>query len=170
MTTDLRHDHTPEYDCTPACPAYPDNWSSRWAVPATGASPAASQLPPGAAPDPPQPDDEEARRSQLAGRLEAWWESTSEQEMAASIPKAIEYSSTDLVDLGRQIAQLAGWGDYTDAHLAELGIAFYVAGKVARVMGAIREGRLPSTDTWHDIAVYTKMAQRVREVGAWPGL
>lgn len=160
-----RHNHPPPWfvdlsTCPSACP-----------VRATGALPPPSEIAAGTDSPLAQAQAEEERRSGLAGHLEAWWLDKAQDEIQGVVPKAVEYSSTDLVDLGRQIAGLAGWGDEcTDAHHAELGIAFYVAGKVGRIMGAIKEGRLPSDDTWHDIAVYTKMAQRVREVGAWPGV
>lgn len=156
------HDHPDSYTCNPSCP--------EWSLPATGDLPPGSGGPAGIDAHLAELKAEEARRSELASQLEAWWADRSHQEMEGAIPKAIEYSSTDLVDLGRQIACLAGWAEFDDAHLAELGIAFYVAGKISRVMGAIRDGRLPSEDTWHDIAVYTKMVQRVRDVGGWPGL
>lgn len=157
------HIHPPEVYCYPDCSGHPSR--------VTGTPPPYPDNPERIQAALAAAEAEEERRGGLAGHLETWWLGKAQDEIQGVVPKAVEYSSTDLVDLGRQIAGLAGWGDEcTDAHHAELGIAFYVAGKVGRIMGAIKEGRLPSDDTWHDIAVYTKMAQRVREVGAWPGV
>jgi hypothetical protein len=50
----------------------------------------------------------------------------------------------------------------------ELAIAFYAYGKLSRIIGAISDGRRPSDDCWHDLGVYARMAQRVRETGDWP--
>lgn len=101
-----------------------------------------------------------------AGALEAWWAEHSQREIEATVPKAIEYGSTDLQDIGRA---LLGPG-YDDAACAEAGIAFYALGKVSRIIAAIREHRSPSADSWFDLGVYAKMAQRVKEVGSWPGV
>lgn len=151
--------------CEPSCPKWPA---------------AATDGPPAASGGPVEPGSselsrlaEEARRSRMAAALEDWWTEVTQREIQGVVPKAIEYSATDLEDIGRQLASFAGWTPEQMASgslLTELGIAFYVVGKVGRVMGALREGRAPSDDTWHDIAVYTKMAQRVRDVGAWPGV
>lgn len=51
---------------------------------------------------------------------------------------------------------------------AELGIWFYLVGKMARWRSAVRRGERVSDDTLHDIGVYARMAQRVRETGRWP--
>jgi len=174
-TTRLAHNHDGLHACSSDhCPAHP---RFHGPVAATGAPPSASDALAGlSARSQALVDAEAAREAQhslMAAELERWWYRRVDEEITGVVPKAVEYSSTDLIDLGRQIADVAGWSVEQKADegaLAELGIAFYVAGKVGRVMGAIKEGRRPSDDTWHDIAVYTKMAQRVREVGAWPGV
>lgn len=95
-----------------------------------------------------------------------WWRDQADAEIKATVPKAVEYSSTDLVDIGRAVL---GPG-LTDQQYAEAGVAFYACGKIGRIMGAIREGREPSDDSWFDLGVYARMAQRIRHSGGWPGV
>ena len=52
---------------------------------------------------------------------------------------------------------------------AELGVFFYLIGKVARWQSAIERGERPSDDTLFDVGVYVRMAQRIRSHGGWPG-
>jgi len=52
---------------------------------------------------------------------------------------------------------------------AQAGVAFYIQGKVGRMLGALAQGRAPSGDTWLDTGVYARMAQRIQETGGWPG-
>lgn len=107
-----------------------------------------------------------AKKDSLA--LDAWWREDTEQELAGVMPKAIEYGSSDLNLMGQAMLmfmpQCQGKVDPE-----ELAIAFYALGKTARLIGAYVDGRAPSEDTWHDLAVYAKMAKRVRAVGQWPG-
>lgn len=110
--------------------------------------------------------------------LVQWWLSLARTEADRTVPKAVEYGANDLVEIGRQMAQAAGGmglsGDDAppDAaeRFAELGIYFYLVGKLARWTSAIQEGRRPSDDTLFDIGVYVRMAQRVRDTGSWPGV
>jgi hypothetical protein len=109
--------------------------------------------------------------------LAAWWRNLADEEIAEVVVKATEYGATDLRDLGAQILEMAGRGrgiqqlpcSY-DQWATEIGIAFYAMGKLARIAAAIKEGRRPSYDSWHDLGVYARMAQRVHQVGAWPGV
>lgn len=103
--------------------------------------------------------------------LLGWWMEHASEEAKRTVPKAIEYGADDLLQIGRQMANTAGrdLGDLSDAEAVELGIAFYAYGKLARIMAAIKEGRTPNVDSWFDLAVYAKMAQRVRAAGGWPG-
>lgn len=101
-------------------------------------------------------------------QLDDWWSDQSKQEMLACIPKAIEYGSTDLAVIGRAQGRLMGRSDLSHEEATELGIFFYLMGKIARWEDAIVHGRRVSDDTMHDIAVYTKMMQRTRTVGGWP--
>ena len=105
--------------------------------------------------------------------LGRWWVQTARQEVEAVIPKALEYGSTDLAEIGRQLQEvmnpdLAIWLD--QGQVLELGIYFYVVGKMARWTDAVRRGESVSDDTIHDIAIYCRMVQRVRAAGGWPGL
>lgn len=113
---------------------------------------------------PDAPDPTNTMRSVLAD----WWVTQAETEVEATVDKAIEYSSTDLVDIGRTLARTAG-REVSDEEAAELGIFFYLQGKLSRWAGAIAAGKRPSYDTIFDIGIYCRMAQRVREVGGWPG-
>ena len=103
--------------------------------------------------------------------LADWWRQAAESEIGMVVDKAIEYGATDLYDLGRDLYEMAG-REVPDDHgmVVEAGIAFYVAGKLSRVKAAIKEGRQVSADTWLDIGVYARMAQRVHQMGAWPGV
>jgi hypothetical protein len=105
--------------------------------------------------------------SDLAADLEGWWEQIARDEVMAVVPKAVEYSSTDLLDIGTSMARAMG-REVTHAEAVELGISFYALGKMSRIMGAIQEGRQPSDDSWHDLGVYARMVQRVRQSGGWP--
>lgn len=101
--------------------------------------------------------------------LADWWRQLAEDEIQRTVPKAVEYGSTDLIDIGRNIARLSG-RDVDDAQAAELGVYFYLEGKFARWRSAIMEGREVSDDTLFDIGVYIRMAQRIRHAGSWPGI
>ena len=97
--------------------------------------------------------------------LVGWWTQTANDELGDVLPKAIEYGSADLKIIGFAMSQMIG--KPTKVTHEELGIAFYLLGKVARLIGAYADGRSPSDDTWHDIAIYTKMAQFSRTFGHW---
>ena len=104
----------------------------------------------------------------LEDALRLWWEHRADEEIVAVVPKAIEYSAVDLIEFGRTLALVMDLPALSDEEYTEIGIWGYLVGKVARWTGAIREGRRVSDDTIHDISVYTKMAQRNRDVGGWP--
>ncbi|CAB4215020.1 hypothetical protein UFOVP1616_33 [uncultured Caudovirales phage] len=100
--------------------------------------------------------------------LTEWWTQKSNNELADVLPKAVEYGSTDLKVIGFALRQAIGKTneEVTDE---ELGIAFYMLGKSARLIGAYSDGRKPSDDTWDDISIYAKMAQFARAHGFWGG-
>ena len=120
---------------------------------------------------PPEAPESLSRR---AGELERWWLAMANEEIERTVPKVIEYGSTDLAEIGRQMASVSGLatpeGLTDEAYWSELGITFYACGKMARVMEAVREGRVASDDSWFDLGVYVRMVQRVRHSGAWPGV
>jgi hypothetical protein len=100
--------------------------------------------------------------------LADWWRDRAEEEIRRTIPKAIEYGATDLAEIGRAIARLAAREVKSEQDATELGIYFYLVGKVARWDQALRRGERVSADTLFDLGVYVKMAQRNRDVGGWP--
>lgn len=106
----------------------------------------------------------------LEQELTAWWHDRARTEIIAVVPKMREYGSGDLVEVGRTLARVAGRKVGSVADAAELGIFFYLVGKMARWADAVESGRRVSDDTIADIAVYARMVQRVRDVGGWPGV
>lgn len=108
------------------------------------------------------------RHDRLAEGLRAWWLGLAEQEVKAVAPKAVEYGATDLRDIGRDLAASAG-REVSDEEATELGIYFYMRGKLSRWTDAVIRGDRPSDDTLHDLGVYVRMAQRTRSHGGWPG-
>lgn len=88
------------------------------------------------------------------------------------IGKMIEYGgrgrAVDLVEIGRDIALLIGRKEISDAEAVEIGVYFYIRGKMGRWFAAISEGRPVSDDTLHDLSIYVRIVQRAREVGGWP--
>lgn len=104
-----------------------------------------------------------------AAELMAWWLEIAHKEAEAVVPKAVEYGATDLSDIGNVLARILG-RKVTDAEAAEMGVFFYLEGKFARWRSALERGDRVSDDTLHDIGVYIRMAQRIREAGNWPGV
>lgn len=103
----------------------------------------------------------------MEAALTDWWLERARQEVESVAPKAIEYGATDLADIGHGLAGLMG-RKVTNEEATEIGIYFYVVGKMGRWTAAIREGRRVSDDTLLDLGIYIKMAQRSRDVGGWP--
>lgn len=103
--------------------------------------------------------------------LIGWWQGQAAEEAAALADKVVEYGgegrALDLIDLGRMIASIGG-REVNEAEAQEIGCAMYAYGKMGRIIVAIREGRRPSDDSWYDLGVYARMAQRIRAVGGWP--
>lgn len=114
----------------------------------------------------------EAPRTALE-ELTDWWVALAREEATKVAPKAVEYGATDLAEIGRQLvaagAKPTPAPTYT-AGLAELGVYFYVLGKLARWTDAVATGRRVSDDTLFDIGIYIRMAQRIRAAGSWPGV
>lgn len=114
-----------------------------------------------------------APAQEQAEDLAKWWVQVSEDEIMRTVPKSIEYGSADLKLMGDAmlllLPQMAEGLTVEERSQVgqELGIAFYVLGKVARLFGAYEQGRLPSDDTWFDLGIYPKMVRRIREVGEW---
>lgn len=100
--------------------------------------------------------------------IEDWWLENARQAIEAVAPKAAEYGSTDLAELGRDLAMLMNRDGMSHEELTELGIYMYMLGKFSRWRDAIKDGRRVSLDTIYDIKVYATMAERNRAVGGWP--
>lgn len=100
--------------------------------------------------------------------LSEWWRHAANDEIERTVPKSVEYGATDLIDIGRDLARCAG-RQVADEEAAELGVYFYLRGKLARWTDAVVRGERPSDDTLFDIGVYVRMAQRIRAAGGWPG-
>lgn len=103
------------------------------------------------------------------GDLGKWWMEQASAEIERTVPKAIEYGAHDLVEIGRTLGRCMG-RTLSEEEMAEMGIYFYLVGKVARWTDAVTRGERPSDDTLFDIGVYIRMAQRVRAAGGWPGM
>jgi uncharacterized coiled-coil protein SlyX len=111
--------------------------------------------------------------------LEEWWMSKAAAEVEPLIAKMTEYGgegrAVDLLEIGRDLVAAGvkvpgepNTPNELEAAWAELGVWFYVRGKLARWQAAVTEGRRVSDDTLYDIGIYVRMAQRIREAGGWP--
>jgi hypothetical protein len=92
--------------------------------------------------------------------LSDWWPEIAARDLAAFRPKLEQYGSHDLLVVGTGLNP-----DQEPAEAMEAGCAFYALGKVARVVEAVRTGRDPGDDSWHDLTVYSMMARRIRATG-----
>lgn len=120
------------------------------------------------------PDQLVERAQQLADQIKDWWHAVSRGDAAAAAAKSTEYggagAAIDLVWLGEQLADMRTGTDGAvgSREAIELGIFFYLLGKMARWKAAILEGRAVSDDTIKDIHTYAMMARYNREHGSWP--
>ena len=103
-------------------------------------------------------------------KLRKWWIAQATTEIDDMMDKLAEYGTGDLHEIGRQMMKVRGVdideliyerGSYgleiTNAQMYELGIMFYALGKIQRVITAAEQGKTASTDTWHDLHIYSKM-------------
>lgn len=97
----------------------------------------------------------------------AWWVAMADNAAPTIQRKAREYGSNSLAEMGRTVARFQG-REVNDAEALEIGCAMYAKGKMERVIDAVIQRTLPSTDTWHDLGVYSAMAQFIRAHGRWP--
>lgn len=95
-------------------------------------------------------------------QLIEWWVNKARQDAELTIPKALEYGSSDLLAMGVSIMP-----NGTDAQRIQAAIAFYASGKSARIIGAHAEGREAKPDSWFDLTVYSMMGRHVQEFGRW---
>jgi hypothetical protein len=99
----------------------------------------------------------------------AWWHALVDSTAPTIQAKAEEYGSNSLAAMGRVFMRARGdVGPYNDAEALEIGCALYAYGKMQRVMDSLYKGHQPSEDTWHDLGVYSTMAQYIKQEGRWP--
>lgn len=119
-----------------------------------------------------EPTERSAELNNLSPELDevrVWWAETAFADGLLVVEKYQEYGNTALLEVGHQVAAVAG-RKVTDGEAQELGIWFFMVGKMARWKTAILKGERASKDTLDDLAVYATMARRVHEAGSWPGL
>lgn len=106
-----------------------------------------------------------------AQELTSWYVAQARGEIEQLTAKMAEYGgagrAVDLIQIGQDLAAIGG-REVDDEEAAELGVYFYLRGKLSRWTAALLEGRRVSDDTLHDIGVYVRMAQRIRKTGGWP--
>lgn len=147
----MLEDHThPSFDAVLAC----DEW--RQAAFHIASSEAPSEAP--------------ESLSRRVGELGQWWLAMAGEEIERTVPKVIEYGSTDLAEIGRQMLAAGLHEGNHETPTEELGVYFYMVGKMARWTDAIRTGRRVSDDTLFDLGIYVRMVQRIRSAGGWPGI
>lgn len=122
----------------------------------------------GSAPTAASPADPGTSVEALAD-LRDWWLSTAQADMAMVAPKAVEYGSVELEEMGATLARMMGRSDLSRARRVELACWFYAMGKMQRWTAAVTRGEFVSDDTLTDLGVYTLMVRRAREAGTWPG-
>lgn len=98
-----------------------------------------------------------------------WWMDRAEEEARSVVPKAVEYGSNSLMQLGRKMAQLQG-REVADDEALELGCWANLVQKVERMTDSVMRGERCSDDTIYDVGIYIKMVQRIRDAGSWPGV
>lgn len=123
-----------------------------------------------------------AGQAAVAGSdVERDWRRIANGDCRGYVDKAGEYGHVDLDLLGagtmavidpdgtRFAAVMEGLNDQERARVVrELGIAFYLHGKIARMLGAYADGRIPSDDTWTDTTIYSMMG-RLNRAGRMEG-
>ena len=122
----------------------------------------------GSAPTAASPADPGTSVEALAD-LRDWWLSTAQADMAMVAPKAVEYGSVELEEMGAALARMMGRSDLSRTRRVELACWFYAMGKMQRWTAAVTRGEFVSDDTLTDLGVYTLMVRRAREAGTWPG-
>jgi hypothetical protein len=104
-------------------------------------------------------------RQQALNELQQWLVRKLDGALPEVLRKADEYGSGDLEMMGdRQFRMLRLPGQSVGQQAA---CAFYVDGKVARIMAALEEGREPSADCWFDLMVYGMIGLKIHETGRW---
>lgn len=107
--------------------------------------------------------------SRLEAELTEWWMDRAEEEVRRTVPKAVEYGSHSLTQLGRTLAQLQG-REVDDEEALELGCWINAVQKMGRWTDSVMRGERCSDDSIYDLGVYVRMTQRIRDSGGWPGV
>lgn len=108
-----------------------------------------------------------------AAEIAEWWVKTAQADAERTVPKAVEYGSADLDIMGQFMVALIRdkFIGADEKELMQVGremaTAFYLIGKMGRMVGAYQQGMRPSDDTLFDTSVYAMMMRRVRETGTW---
>lgn len=163
----VEHAHGNTEGCFPECPGWPKSPISMEELTAgvevvhnhEGGAPACNESCPAWFP--------EMKIGQTTRELWDWWIEQAKDEAEGVLPKAIEYGSNSLIQVGRKMAQLQG-RTVGDEEATELGCWVYTVSKVERWTDAVMRGERPGDDTLYDARVYLGMARRNREVGGWP--
>lgn len=100
-------------------------------------------------------------------QVENWWMNQALHEAEVLVPRSVEYGAKDLELMGEGLHMMLSGSLHPDVPKEEVAIAFYVLGKIARIIGAYEEGHVPKDDSWDDLAIYSRMAKYVREHGRW---
>jgi hypothetical protein len=111
--------------------------------------------------------DKSDKLGDLRPSFHRWWVDLADKEAPTIQAKANEYGSNSLAQMGHLFARAQGRG-VTEAEALEIGSFIYAYGKLQRVGDSILQGKLPSTDTWKDLAIYSSMSLYIRETGQWP--
>lgn len=104
-------------------------------------------------------------------RLAVWMRDHHLALREQTVAKAGEYGALDLKVMGASLAEVLselGGDDAPPAAKLQAAIAFYLLGKVSRVISALAEGKPAPTDSWLDAEVYSMMGSYVQEHGQWP--
>lgn len=97
--------------------------------------------------------------------LERWLRRYFEESLVDTLTKANAYGTGDIEILAASISALLPMQDVD--YSVEAAIAFYCAGKLARILGAMQDGQSPGADSWHDLRVYATMGEKIRNTGRW---
>ncbi len=111
----------------------------------------------------------------LTSDLAKWWKEQTDKAILATVPKAYEYGSRDLLDMGAALHRVKTGNDLDlqtkggRETAIEAACWFYMLGKMARWTAAVERGEPVSDDTLFDMGVYATMVQRSRATGGkWP--
>lgn len=101
-----------------------------------------------------------------------WWKEYTAEAGERTVPKAIEYGSSDLKIMGAAMAELFGLEGIDEAERnlrgQQAAIAFYMQGKIGRIISSLADGKPIPEDHEFDIFVYAVMLRRLRLTGQWP--